>query len=279
MAAPEETEKKDGDKKEGDETDAKSGSKVEDAEDKDKSPPPVDDEDSEAKIEIENAKTALAQFKLLETLFDEHLKERFDTNRSIRERFVPSAKSSTPNDTVTTTSPPIVTPPSPLLTEIPPPDLPPPEKAAAPALANSKKPATITFASIWLLYDCGDIVYTEDQAFRIVHVAGARPLNKEKAVNYREKKTFDEEGQPKYRSYETFSPLEVHCYHYSFDGDQYGVVKKVFWIPMYPGERSVASLPLWPASVAGEMGLKKKLVERGRLFIELAKDGQDFVSL
>jgi hypothetical protein len=69
---------------------------------------------------------------------------------------------------------------------------------------------------------------------------------------------------------ERFSPFVVDCFHFDFDGTQFGPVQTTFSIKKFDGLKKLVSLPIHPTNIVpNEAALKEKLLVRGRKFLEL----------
>ncbi|KAI0856903.1 P-loop containing nucleoside triphosphate hydrolase protein [Xylaria cubensis] len=65
------------------------------------------------------------------------------------------------------------------------------------------------------------------------------------------------------------NPVFVHCIHLDFDGKIMGPISHLFTIQKYDGEREITSLPVFPLQHAKEVGLREKLIERGKMFFKV----------
>lgn len=126
---------------------------------------------------------------------------------------------------------------------------------------------SVNFADIWYLFNPGDTVIDRltGQAYRVIEVKSTkhrvRKPNKEMPNFWRDDFTAEFED----------NPVFIHCVYVDFNGSWMGPVNQVFCISRFPNTKPVFTLPIYPARFAMEAGLEEKLVQRGKLFVEVAK--------
>ncbi|KAK7911810.1 P-loop containing nucleoside triphosphate hydrolase protein [Apiospora marii] len=63
--------------------------------------------------------------------------------------------------------------------------------------------------------------------------------------------------------------MKIHCAYIDFDGKEFGPVKVTFIISPFGGLKEVDSLPIYPLRLAKDVGLRDRLVSRGRMILEI----------
>jgi hypothetical protein len=130
---------------------------------------------------------------------------------------------------------------------------------------------TIAFKHIWYLFKPGDTVVGQgqQQVYRVMNITSTGHL-----------------VTPPWRSWnkDENSPVEnitLHCVYIDFDGKQLGPVTQTFTIEKFDGEKVITALEVYPIRFAhharsenkleaGEKGYRHKLVERGKVFVDVA---------
>ncbi|KAM0522519.1 hypothetical protein ACHAPE_002110 [Trichoderma viride] len=132
---------------------------------------------------------------------------------------------------------------------------------------------TIAFKHIWYLFKPGDTVVGQgqQQVYRVMNITSTGHL-----------------VTPPWRSWnkDENSPVEnitLHCVYIDFDGKQLGPVYQTFTIEKFDGEKAIAALDAYPIRFAsggfrvrngntetGEMYYRRNLVERGKVFVDVA---------
>lgn len=133
---------------------------------------------------------------------------------------------------------------------------------------------TISFKHIWYLFKPGDTVVGQgqQQVYRVMNITSTGHL-----------------VTPPWRSWakDENSPVEnitLHCVYIDFDGKQLGPVTQTFVIEKFDGEKAITTLDVYPIrfavtnhhtrteniSITGESGYRNKLVERGKVFVDVA---------
>lgn len=133
---------------------------------------------------------------------------------------------------------------------------------------------TIAFKHIWYLFKPGDTVVGQgqQQVYRVMNITSTGHL-----------------VTPPWRSWnkDENSPVEnitLHCVYIDFDGKQLGPVTQTFTIEKFDGEKVITALDVYPIRFAvtghhartenksetGEAGYRNKLVERGKVFVDVA---------
>ncbi|KAK7985705.1 hypothetical protein PG988_003327 [Apiospora saccharicola] len=126
---------------------------------------------------------------------------------------------------------------------------------------------TVTFADIWYMFNPGDTVIDRlnGQAYRVIEVKSikhrVRKPSKEMPNFWRDDSTAEFKD----------NPVFVHCIYVDFNGAWMGPVNRVFCISRFPNSKPVSTLPIYPARFAVDDGLEDDLVQRGKLFVEVAK--------
>ena len=117
-----------------------------------------------------------------------------------------------------------------------------------------------TFDMLWLLFRPGTDVYVDD------HEDGEYNAFVIKTVS-----AGDSWGPP--------SPLTIEAWNITYDGSQLGRHLKIFYQPVYEGEKEISSLEVFPCEFWKEQfkegentkPLRLKLEERGKMFFKLAQ--------
>jgi hypothetical protein len=125
--------------------------------------------------------------------------------------------------------------------------------------ANCKR---VTFSDVWLLFKPGDLVVgqNERQAYQIIIITSTRHSATSPYRNYLDTAKSELEE----------TAIRILCVHVDFDGKALGPVAKVFTIRRFEGERTVTSLEIYPFTFARDPNLQRKLIERGKIFLEVA---------
>ncbi|CAG8961514.1 hypothetical protein HYFRA_00013865 [Hymenoscyphus fraxineus] len=77
-----------------------------------------------------------------------------------------------------------------------------------------------------------------------------------------------------FQAAEKYSPFVVDCFHFDFDGNQFGSVQDSFSVKRFDGLKKISSLPIYPANMdPDETGLKEGLTARGQKFVSLCSLG------
>ncbi|KAL7924422.1 hypothetical protein ACQKWADRAFT_286697 [Trichoderma austrokoningii] len=134
---------------------------------------------------------------------------------------------------------------------------------------------TIAFKHIWYLFKPGDTVVGQgqQQVYRVMNITSTGHL-----------------VTPPWRSWnkDENSPVEnitLHCVFIDFDGKQLGPVTQTFTIEKFDGEKPIVGLDVYPIRFAvtghhgrtenksetGETGYRNKLIERGKVFVNVAQ--------
>jgi hypothetical protein len=137
---------------------------------------------------------------------------------------------------------------------------------------NSDECVKILFQDLWHLFKPGNEVVDqrEKQAYRVVRVD--IPQHKVEdpwarwTYNKRRKPEDSGEEEP-----EEDTPFKVHCAYIDFDGKQFGPVSFKFVIQPYGGVKDIKSLPVYPLRFAKDAKFREKLIERGKMLLDVAK--------
>lgn len=125
---------------------------------------------------------------------------------------------------------------------------------------------SVAFHDLPLLFNPGDSVVTPEQkqAFRVVRVRTTRHRIKKPSEN--ETKFWQDSSKAEY----TDNPIYIDCVHVDFDGVCIGPVRNSFIISRFDGQKEMVSLPIYPLRYTKDPSLREKLIQRGRMFLELA---------
>jgi hypothetical protein len=165
-------------------------------------------------------------------------------------------------------------------------------------------PMTVSFAEMWYLFAPGDLVCdcTSAQALRIIAVRdGNKYLVDETAPPPRPRgyNTFrdpstgqfeDVAGPQRLKATDMLADFILTCFHIDFDGHNFGPVQRDIHIEPFEGIIPIDSLPVTPIEYVdsgrfygerrggqgtdAEQSLQKDLLDRGRLFVDLARPGE-----
>ncbi|KAI3325235.1 hypothetical protein HD806DRAFT_533827 [Xylariaceae sp. AK1471] len=132
-------------------------------------------------------------------------------------------------------------------------------------LASSRY-QTLSFADISLLFNPGDAVVAKDQkqAYRVIKVNSMRHRAKNRDETRQD--FWKDESKAEFKD----NPVFVHCTYVDFDGNTLGPVTRIFTISRFHGQCEVASLPIYPIRFIKEDDFRKKLIERGKSFFNVA---------
>ncbi|KAI8718086.1 Protein MSP1 [Fusarium sp. LHS14.1] len=157
------------------------------------------------------------------------------------------------------------------------------------AYLNSARCNKIYFSDIWHVFKPGDIVISADgkQAYQVIKLTSPRH-----AVTQKFSAFFEKERE---ESNVSKQDITIHCVYIHFDGSQLGPVSHAFPIKKYDGERAVAALDIYPlrfhilknlearaaksklsgteledAVTKGVADLRQRLIQRGKLFVDVA---------
>lgn len=137
---------------------------------------------------------------------------------------------------------------------------------------NSDKCTKIFFHDLWHLLKPGNEVVDqrEKQAYRVVRVEIPRHKVEDPWLRWtysrirRPDNSSDEEE-------EEDTPVKVHCAYVDFDGKQFGPVSVKFAIQPYGGLKDIRSLPVYPLRFAKDAKFREKLIDRGKMLLDVAK--------
>jgi hypothetical protein len=156
-------------------------------------------------------------------------------------------------------------------------------------------PMKVSFAEMWYLFAPGDLVCdcTSAQALRIVSVRGGnrylvdevapRPPRGYNVVS-------ESAGPQRLRATDVFADFVLTCFYIDFDGHNFGPVQTDIHVEPSEGIISIDSLPVIPIEYVdrvlfhgerrgrqapdAEQSLQMDLLDRGRLFVDLARPGE-----
>lgn len=131
---------------------------------------------------------------------------------------------------------------------------------------NSPLCRTVTFGDIWLLFNPGEAVIDQKgkQAYRVVNVTSTR--HRVKNPNEKNFSAWNDESKAQFED----NPVFIHCVSVDFDGVSIGPVRQSFTVSRFDGQKDVDALPVYPLRFSRIPGLRQRLIERGRKFIEVA---------
>jgi hypothetical protein len=162
----------------------------------------------------------------------------------------------------------------------------------------------VSFTDLWYLFAPGDLVYdhTSGQAMRVLSVGGGRPYLVDEVSlppPQRYDAVFDsatgqyvETGRPqRLKATDMQADFALTCFYLSFNGTHFGPVQKDIIIDPFEGSTSVDSLAVMPIeyakdttlrgpqarsgqAISAKQSLQEALLERGRLFADLARPGE-----
>lgn len=130
----------------------------------------------------------------------------------------------------------------------------------------------ISFDNLWHLFNPGELIVNRGhyQAYRVLHVAGGRPLfSSERPLDGGD----DDDREPASEMHRdwTRSDFDIDCFSMFFDGEEIVPVPQQITIPEYGGERAITSLAVFPLKfLKDKVSVRKALLERGRRFKKVA---------
>ncbi|KAF8853902.1 P-loop containing nucleoside triphosphate hydrolase protein, partial [Acephala macrosclerotiorum] len=158
------------------------------------------------------------------------------------------------------------------------------------AYLNSSACDKVTFSDIWHLFKPGDFVISTDgkQAYRVINVASPPHKGTDRWSYFYASEKENEKSRAQ-------SDISIDCVYIHYDGKKLGPVLEKFKIRRFDGERSVTSLEIYPLRFFSSRGLRgpaikskqegseaeevmetgaaqlsKELIERGKMFVEVA---------
>ena len=129
----------------------------------------------------------------------------------------------------------------------------------------------IAYEDLGYLFKPGDVVLASQdqrlQALAVLACTGGRKLLDPRL----RQANGDEEPESFFHASGGYSPFVVDCFHYDFDGTNFGAILRSITIPKYVGKTPVNSLAVYPESLSGraDQDVKNILAERGRKFVQL----------
>lgn len=132
---------------------------------------------------------------------------------------------------------------------------------------------TIAFKHIWYLFKPGDTVVGQgqQQVYRVMNITSTGHLVTPPWRNWNK-----DENSP-------VENITLHCVYIDFDGKQLGPVYQIFTIEKFDSEKAITALDVYPIRFAsggfrvrngntetGEMYYRRTLVERGKVFVDVA---------
>lgn len=155
---------------------------------------------------------------------------------------------------------------------------------------NDPTCSNIAFSDIWHLFKPGDFVISNDgkQAYQVINVSSPPHKGVDRFFYYYTSEKDDEKSR-------SHSDISIDCAYIHYDGKSFGPVSKRFEMKRFDGERLVTSLDIYPFRFYASGGLrgtavksrqdndnaeeaidtsiaqlKRKLIERGKMFVEVA---------
>lgn len=130
----------------------------------------------------------------------------------------------------------------------------------------------IAYEDLGYLFKPGDVVLASQdqrlQALAVLATTGGRKLLLDSPVK---RTAGDKEAESFFHTSGGHSPFIVDCFHYDFDGTNFGATLRSITIPKYEGKTPVNRLAVYPESLSDDANqdLKTILAERGRKFVQL----------
>lgn len=130
----------------------------------------------------------------------------------------------------------------------------------------------ISFDNLWHLFNPGELIVNRGhyQAYRVLHVAGGRPLfSSERPLDGGN----DDDREPASEIHRdwTRSDFDIDCFSMYYDGEEIVPVPQQITIPEYGGERAITSLAVFPLKFLQEkVSVREALLERGKRFKKVA---------
>ncbi|KAK3333062.1 P-loop containing nucleoside triphosphate hydrolase protein, partial [Cercophora scortea] len=120
----------------------------------------------------------------------------------------------------------------------------------------------VAFSDLWLLFKPGEFVIDqrERQCYRVISVTSAKHQATNPFEQYRNLTRFEDEE----------TPVRVFCVYVDFDGKRIGPVPKLFTITRFEEEKNATDLEVYPIHLSDTADLRQKLIDRGKLFLEVA---------
>ncbi|KAK3692980.1 hypothetical protein B0T22DRAFT_400636 [Podospora appendiculata] len=120
----------------------------------------------------------------------------------------------------------------------------------------------VSFSDLWLLFKPGEFVIDqrERQCYRVISVTSAKHQATNPFEQYRSLTRSEDEE----------TPVHVFCVYVDFDGKRLGPVPKLFTITRFEEEKNATDLEVYPIHLSDTPGLRQKLIDRGRLFLQVA---------
>lgn len=155
--------------------------------------------------------------------------------------------------------------------------------AARRAIANGEVDE-IEFDKLWHLYKPGDLIVARHgtaadrwRAYRVIHVTGGRkvvssqhdlPPSPQPAAAHED---VEQDMSELTTASSQNTPFVIDCFYVDFDGHQWGPRPRTFTIRPYSGSREIPSLQAYPIQYHPDKNLRDKLIQRGRQFVQCAR--------
>lgn len=178
------------------------------------------------------------------------------------------------------------------------------------AYLNSVSCSKITFSDVWYLFQPGTSVIAADgkQAFRVVNIISKRHKGTDRWAAFwgrhheRKRRTSNSSDDS---TDDTRADITIKCAYIHFDGELFGPVIQTFHINKWDGEKEVTYLDVYPIRfhvikhldkrttasttklttkereqevMQGVEALRKQLIDRGRIFLDVASVKQMYYS-
>lgn len=129
----------------------------------------------------------------------------------------------------------------------------------------------ILFNDLWYLYKPGDEVLDQagKQALRVIQVQS--PHHSGRDIESRFKSRFTDDSDDDTEEAEDRMTFKVRCAYIDYNGKKFGPVSVTHTIPPYGGVKDVDSLPLYPLRLAKDLGLRERLITRGKMLLDITK--------
>ncbi|KAH5240557.1 hypothetical protein HBI71_216040 [Parastagonospora nodorum] len=137
---------------------------------------------------------------------------------------------------------------------------------------GSDKCEKILFHDLWHLFKPGHFVIDqkEKQAYRVVRVDYPQHKAIDPWLRFSHRRLGQQEDSDD-EADEKDTPVKVHCAYIDFDGKQFGPISRTFIIQPYGSLKDTKSLPVYPLRFAKDAAIRTKLVDRGKMLLDVAK--------
>ncbi|KAK8000999.1 hypothetical protein PG991_013221, partial [Apiospora marii] len=124
----------------------------------------------------------------------------------------------------------------------------------------------ILFHDLWHIYKPGDVVVDQagKRAFRVIQVQSPHHQGHDVLNRFLNAQPTDEASKAALDR----QTMKVDCVYIDFNGKAFGPVKVTFTIFPFGGLKDVESLPIYPLRLSKEVGLRDRLVARGKMLMD-----------